>query len=132
MLRRTGPPFQRHFATLAKKFSKARIGAMSSKRTWRFRFDALADAIAIFTVPDELNRERNVIFLRSSDQLLQSHPLQDAARQPATQKAAFRVTIGIPRSTACIAVLKPENPMVSRKTSARSSSPSNAGRSARE
>src|SRR5439155_3386311 len=54
-----------------------------------FRCDALAGALAIFTVADEFDRKRNVIFLRSSDQLLQSHPLQDAARQPAAQKPPF-------------------------------------------
>src|ERR1044072_7280818 len=54
-----------------------------------FRFDALAHALAVFTVPDELDRERNVVFLRPCDQLLQSHPLQDAARQPAAEKPPF-------------------------------------------
>ena len=37
-----------------------------------------------------------------------------------------RVTIGSPHSTACMAVLKPEKPIVSRNTSARSSKPRNA------
>src|SRR5256885_2931768 len=54
-----------------------------------FPFDALADALAIFTVADELDSKRDVVFLRPGDQLLQSHPLQDAARQPAAQKPSF-------------------------------------------
>src|SRR6266699_2669297 len=53
------------------------------------RLDALAGALAIFTVPDEFDREGNIIFLRRGDQLLQSHPSQDAARQPAAQKPPF-------------------------------------------
>src|SRR5713101_6032123 len=59
------------------------------KKNMALRFDALADAIAIFTVPDEFDRKRNVVFLRSGYQLLESHPLQDAARQPAAQKPPF-------------------------------------------
>src|SRR6266576_1122978 len=54
-----------------------------------FRLDALAGALAVFTVPDELDRKRNIFFLRPGDQLLQSHPFQDAARQPSAQKPAF-------------------------------------------
>src|SRR6267378_1994354 len=54
-----------------------------------FRLDALAGALAVFTVPDELDRKRNIFFLRPGDQLLQSHPFQDAARQPAPQKPPF-------------------------------------------
>src|SRR6266849_7694133 len=59
------------------------------KKNMALRFDALADAIAIFTVPDEFDRKRNVVFLRSGYQLLESHSLQDAARQPAAQKPPF-------------------------------------------
>src|SRR6267378_8222391 len=54
-----------------------------------FRLDALAGALAVFTVPDELDRKRNIFFLRPGDQLLQSHPFQDAARQPSAQKPSF-------------------------------------------
>src|SRR5204863_9746703 len=59
------------------------------KKHVAFRCDAPAGALAIFTVADEFDYERDVVFLRSGDQLLQSHALQDAARQPDVQNTPF-------------------------------------------
>src|SRR5207249_2147188 len=52
-------------------------------------FNTLADLLAIAGVPDQLDRERDIVLIRLRNQIRQSDPLQDAARQPPAHETAF-------------------------------------------